>query len=181
MSTDNLTTVIVNNGTSWSEILQAILIFLLVSITIFYAVQTYRQANFLKKQIDEDKKSRQASVLLKIYDIMNDLRPKWHELYTFPDNFHDWSVKQKALADFVGAKLQNVAYLCLSGLIDKEYVKLNWMGTFYRCWNKLEQYIKDYRIQSGEHPEISDGASQRIEFEIFAKECEVSYKKFLRS
>ena len=130
----------------------------------------------LHKSIDESAKTRSASVLLNIYNIMQDLRPNWHELYTYPDDFRCWNKDQRALADQVGAQLQNVSYLSLQGLIDQRYVVDNWAGTFVRCWNKLENFIRDYRVQAGEPPELERGAFQRRHFELFAKQCQKFYR-----
>jgi hypothetical protein len=134
------------------------------------------QLRFLRKSITESVKARSASVLLSIYTIMQDLRPSWQKLYTYPDDFTIWEKTQRDLADRVGVGLQQVSYLCLKGLIDPSYVRDNWAGTFVKCWSKLENYIKDYRVQSGEPRELEEGGLQRRDFELFAKKCNEVYR-----
>jgi len=150
----------------------AVTAFATLGLMIFALVQW----RTLRKSIDESAKTRSASVLLNIYTIMQDLRPSWLELYTYPDDFRCWNKYQRSLADRVGVGLQQVSYLCLTGLIDQSYVRGNWAGTFVKCWSKLENYIKDYRIQSGEPPELERGGLQRKHFELFAKQCQTFYK-----
>lgn len=112
------------------------------------------QLHLLRKSIDESARTRSASVLLSIYEMMQDLRPSWLELYAYPDDFRRWDPDQRALADRVGVGLQLVAYLCLVGLLDKRYVRDAWAGTFVNCWRKLEDYVRNYRVQCGEPPEV---------------------------
>ncbi|MBI4334748.1 MAG: hypothetical protein HY673_26135 [Chloroflexi bacterium] len=145
--------------------------FATVGLAIFALVQWQS----LRKSVEESAKARSASVLLEIYDLMQDLRPKWHQVYAYPDDFKSWNDSQRAVADQVGAGLQNISYLCLQGLLDPRYVIDNWAGTFVRCWNKLEKFIKDYRVQAGEPAELEEGAFQRKDFELFAKQCQGSY------
>lgn len=140
---------------------------------VIFALVQWRS---LRNSINESAKTRAASVLIDIYDIMQELRPKWHEVYAYPDDFKLWNDNQRALADQVGAQLQNVSYLCLKGLIDFDYVIDNWAGTFVRCWNKLEIFIKDYRVQAGEQADLEEGAFQRRHFELFSRECQKVYK-----
>ena len=144
--------------------------------TLGLVIVALGQLYFLRKSITESVKARAASVLLSIYDIMQDLRPSWLELYTYPDDFKLWNKGQRDLADRVGVGLQQVSYLCLEELIDPGYVRGNWAGTFVKCWGKLEHYIKAYRVQSGEPRELAEGGVQRRHFELFAKQCKDVYK-----
>jgi hypothetical protein len=146
--------------------------FATLGLVIVALVELY----FLRRSTAESVKARSASVLLDIYTIMKDLRPSWLELYTYPDDFTQWNKDQRALADRVGVALQQVSYLCLQGLIDPSYVRGNWAGTFAKCWSKLENYIKDYRVKSGEPREIEKGGLQRKHFELFAKQCKEVYR-----
>ncbi|MBN2531570.1 MAG: hypothetical protein JXB88_01695 [Spirochaetales bacterium] len=134
------------------------------------------QWRVLKVTLNESSKARSAQVLLKIYDIMQNLRPKWHELYNLNDDFRKWNKKNNELADLVGTELQRVAYLT-KDLIDKDYIIEGYGKVFINCFNKLKNYIKDYRIKSGENPELKDGGYQRKHFELFAKECEKHFKE----
>lgn len=107
----------------------AVTAFATLGLMIFALVQWQT----LRKSIDESAKTRSASVLLNIYTIMQDLRPSWLELYTYPDDFKCWNKYQCSLADRVGVGLQQVSYLCLTELIDQSYVRGNWAGTFAKC------------------------------------------------
>jgi hypothetical protein len=59
----------------------------------------------------------------------------------------------------------------LKGLIDSDYVMDNWAKTFVRCWDKLELFIRDYRVECGEPAEVEKGAFQRKDLELFARQC----------
>ena len=125
----------------------------------------------LKRSVQESTKTRSAAVLLKIYDMMGELRPKWHKLYGFPQDHRRWTAKQLALADEVGTELQRVAYLCLKGLVEEEFVIDGYGKVFVNCWDLLAPYISDYRAESGEPRELRAGGYQRMHFEQFAAKC----------
>lgn len=143
--------------------------------TLCLVIVAVVQLVLLRRTINESARARSASVMLGIYDIMNELRASWLELYGYSDDFRNWDSGQRLLADRVGVGLQQVAYLCLEGLVDKRYVVGNWAGTFVKSWRKLEGYIRDYRVQSGEPSEIEKGGFQRKHFELLARECQRLY------
>lgn len=144
--------------------------------TLCLVIVALVQLVLLRRSLVESAKARSASVLLSIYRMMHDLRPSWLQLYTYPDDFQCWNQEQRALADRVGTELQQISYLCLQGLVDQRYVRGNWAGTFTRCWNKLEGYVRDYRIQCGEPPDLKTGGLQRKHFELFAQSCKKMYR-----
>ena len=129
------------------------------------------QSRILQRSLTESSKARSALVLLEIYHIMKNLRPKWHELYNLPDDFKKWDDSQRTLADYVGTELQNISFLCVKGFVDPQFVMDGYGKVFVQCWDKLEKFIKDYRVQCGEPAELDKGARQRKHFELFAKQC----------
>ena len=61
---------------------------------------------------------------------------------------------------------------------DSKYLIENYGGVFHNCWQKLENYVREYRQLSGEPPTIEEGAFQRRHLETFAKKCAKYTKKF---
>ena len=167
---------VADNETMIDNSVASIVAMVTASATLIAVIVALRQLHLLHKSVDESEKARSASVLLNIYTIMQELRPSWQKLYGFPDDFKLWDKNQRAVADRVGVGLQQVSYLCLKELIDPSYVRDSWAGTFVKCWKKLENYIKDYRVQSGEPRELEKGGLQRRDFEVFAKKCKEVYK-----
>jgi hypothetical protein len=110
------------------------------------------QSRILQRSLAESSKARSASVLLEIYHIMSDLRPKWHELYNLPDDFKMWDGDQRTLADSVGTELQRVSFLCVKGFVDPQFVMDGYAKVFVQCWDKLEKFIKDYIVFSVVNP-----------------------------
>lgn len=129
-----------------------------------------KQVDTLERSVAEAGRMRSTQVLLRIYDIMQELRPRWHELYALPREVTSWTPEQKRLADHVGTELQRVAFLCEKGLVDSEFIMDNWGKVFVQCWDLLEPYIKDYRRQSGEPTNVEEGAIQRKHLLTLAKE-----------
>ncbi|MFA4986377.1 MAG: hypothetical protein WC712_07315 [Candidatus Brocadiia bacterium] len=116
-------------------------------------------------------KSRSANVLFESMKILGELQPMWRQLYGFPIDHRQWDPEQKAIADRVGNGLQEVAYFCLSGLLDSEIIKARNAPTFSESWRRLKGFIQDYREKCGEPRELKDGAFQRKDLEAFAEEC----------
>ncbi len=125
----------------------------------------------LQRSVSEASKTRSAQVLLKIYDIMTALRPKWHQLYGLSGDFTSWEGSDKDVADYVCVELQRVAFLCEKRLVDSEFVMDGYAKVFVQSWEKLEGYVKSYRAQSGEPETIEDGAFQRKHLETFTQRC----------
>lgn len=157
----------------WATIVTAIAT---VALAIYAAIQLF----LMQGELKESKESRNATVVLYIYQLMENLREKWHVLYTFPEDDRTWNDQQKKLADQVGVGLQQVAFLVESGLIDERYIIENWAGTFVNCWHKLENFVKDYRESYGEPRNLNEGAFQRRHLEILAEKCEKYLKTKFR-
>lgn len=119
----------------------------------------------------ESRRINSAEVFIRLNDKMIELRPKWLALFQFPEDPREWSDDQKATADEVGLGLEVAAYFATSNFIDQEYVMSAYATTFVKCWDKLEDFIKAYRVRFGEPAEIRDGAFQRRHFEEFAHQC----------
>ena len=140
--------------------------------TAMLAVYAWLQTRHSRNQLQELSLSRNADVILRVFEVMDALRPKWHELYSLPSNHNNWNDSQKQLADHIGTQLQRVAYLAVTGLVDSKYIKESYPRVFYQCWSILENFIKDYREKCGEPRELKKGVfQQRMHFEIFALEC----------
>lgn len=119
----------------------------------------------------ESQRINSAEVFIRLNDKMIELRPDWLALFEFPDDHHEWTKDQKTTADEVGLGLEVAAYFATSNFIDQEYVMSAYATTFVKCWKKLEDFIKAYRVRFGEPAEIRDGAFQRRHFEEFARQC----------
>jgi hypothetical protein len=104
--------------------------------------------------------------------MMAQLRSARHELYGLPDFRAGWGEHERGLADEVCTELQEISYLCLQGVVDPELIKGNWAGVFVLSWDKLADYVRDYRRLCGQHSEL-DGSlnQQRRHLELFAEEC----------
>ena len=152
----------------WATIVTAIAT---LALAIYAAIQLFLMHGELK----ESKESRNATVILYIYQHMENIREQWHVLYTFPEDNRIWNDEQRKLADQVGVGLQQVAFLVESGLIDEKFIIENWAGTFVKCWHKLENFVKDYRESCGEPRNLDEGAFQRQHLEILAVKCEKFY------
>jgi len=122
------------------------------------------QLKTLRSSIEEAGRARSASVLLKIYEVLHELRPKRHQLYAFPNDFNEWNSAQNDLADYVGVQLQWVSFLCVKGIVDPYYVMDGNAKVFAQCWDKLEGFILNYRLETNE-------PAQRKHFELFAQMC----------
>jgi len=129
------------------------------------------QVELIGREISESKKSRDATLVLYLLKHMHSFRGEWHDLYMLPEDHRSWTDGQRKLADSVGVKLQEAAFLGLSGLFEREYLIDNFAGTFVKCWLKLEDFIRDYRGECNEPRTIEEGAFQRKHLEIFAHEC----------
>lgn len=139
-------------------------------VTVALAGYAGVQIWLIRRDLQESKLSRSANMVLYVIETMNKLRDKRHRLYGLPKDHNTWNEEQEKLADHVGVKLQQVAYLAEIGLIDEKYLRENYEGVFDKSWQKLENYIKDYREATGE-------PSQRIHLERFAKKCRDHRKK----
>jgi hypothetical protein len=71
-----------------------------------------------------------------------------------------------------------MAYLAETGLFDKGYLADNYAGVFVKCWQKLEGFVRDYRVSCGEAATIEEGAFQRRHLELFVRYAEEYMKKF---
>lgn len=142
-----------------------------VTATAIVAIYAIKQSRHSKKQLEELSKSRNADIMLKVFEIMDALRDKWHAVYKLPKAHGSWSNSQRKLADHVGTQLQRVAYLAVTELVDSKHIKESYGGVFHQCWLALENSIKDYREECGESRELKEGTShQRMHFEKFALE-----------
>lgn len=152
-------------------------------LAIYAGVQVWLlrgQIFLMRDDLRESKISREASVVLYVLEHMDKIRDSWHELYTLPENHSDWNDKERKLADYVCVGLQRAAYLAETGLFDWRYLADNYAGVFVKCWRKLEGYIRDYRLLSGEPTTVEEGAFQRRHLELFARKAESYMKKFLQ-
>lgn len=132
--------------------------------TVILAIYAGVQIWLMRKDIQESRLNRSATVLLSVVEKMNELRDKRHQLYSFPPDHRKWNEKQKKLADEVGVSLQQVAYLVEMRLIDKRYIFENYAKVFEDSWQKLGGFIDDYRRVTGDQ-------SQRKHLEQLAKKC----------
>lgn len=154
-----------------------------VILAIYAGIQVWLlrgQIRLMHDDLRESIMSREASVVLYVLQHMDNLRNKWHELYNLPEDYKLWNDQQKKLADYVCVGLQQVAYLAETGLFDKRYLADNYGGTFVKCWQKLEGFVRDYRISCGEPPAIEKGAFQRRHLELFVKFAKEYMQKFSR-
>ena len=122
-------------------------------------------------QLKQSSKSHSASVIIETSKIMRKIRPKYQELWGFPDDFHCWDSKQNKIADLVGTELQRISYLCMIGLVDKKVIMDLQGKVLVDSWEKSKEWTKNYREKYHEPREIKEGAWRRIYFESFADEC----------
>ena len=148
--------------------------------TAILAIYAGIQVWLLRNDVRESQISRDATVVLYVLGHMDELRDKWHALYALPQDHQTWNAEQRELADFVCVKLQQVAYLAESSLFDEGYLLENHAGVFYKCWQKLENFVMDYRVSCGEPRTIGEGAFQRRHLEVFAQKCGKYLEKFPR-
>lgn len=151
------------------------------ALAVYAAIQLSlfrRQTKLIHEEIYESKKSRDAEVILYLMKHMHGFRDKWHQVYKLSENHESWIDEQRILADDVCVKLQEAAFLGLTGLFEHGYLMDCFAPTFIRCWSKLENYVRDYRERCDEPCTIEEGAFQRKHFEIFARECEEYLKKY---
>jgi hypothetical protein len=93
------------------------------------------------------------------------------KLYKLPLRYQDWKDKDRELADDICVWLERIAYLAESGLVDKEYLFKNYALVFVKCWQRLEDFIRDDRERFGHPRTVENGALRRRHFEILANEC----------
>ena len=136
------------------------------------------QIRLMHEDLLESKISREASVVLNVLQRMENLRGSYHELYNLPSDYTLWNDQQKKLADYVCVELQQVAYLAETGLFDQRYLADNYGGSFVKCWQKLEGFVRDYRISCGEPPTIEEGAFQRRHLELFVNQAKKYMEQF---
>lgn len=150
-------------------------------LAIYAGIQVWLlrgQIRVMRDDLRESLISRHASVVLYVLQHMDNLRDSWHELYSLPADHKMWNDQQKRLADHVCVGLQQVAYLAETGLFDRRYLADNYGGTFVKCWEKLEGFVRDYRVSCGEPPTIEEGAFQRRHLELFVREAQTYMGKF---
>jgi len=133
--------------------------------TFCLALFSVFQLRLLQRSVEEDRKTRSASVVIKIHELMVELRPKRHQLYKFPENPAKWDTAQRQLADEVGTVLQEISLFCVTGLVDANYVMEDYANVFVDCWKRLDRYIRNYRLET-------KSPRQRIHFERFVRQCE---------
>jgi hypothetical protein len=150
----------------------------ILSATLVTAISTAVLAVFalvqwrsLERSVAESAKARAASVILKVYDIMQDVRTDRRRLYGFPDDHIVWTREQLQVADHVCTELQRVAYLCHIGLVDPAFLVDGYAKIFVECWDKLQGYVEDLRARQGEPRELANGAYMRRHLELFALDC----------
>ncbi|MBC8277260.1 MAG: hypothetical protein H8E46_03450 [FCB group bacterium] len=116
-------------------------------------------------------RDRSANTTISIVNRMTEKREKWNDLFELPDYSQGWNDDQKSLADFIGASLQQAAYLAYSGFSSKKYFYENYAAIFFRSWLILKDFIKDQRKFDGQPVEMTNGAFSRIHFEKIALKC----------
>jgi len=146
--------------------------------TVVLAIYAGIQIWLMRKDVQESKLHRSATIAIHVIETMDKLGHERHQLYALPNDHRIWNAKQRELAHHVCSKLQQVAYLAETGLFDEKYLLENYAGVFYKSWKKLENFIRDYRESCGEPRTIEEGAFQRRHLEKFARKCENYLKKF---
>jgi len=135
------------------------------------------QSKLIGKSIQESIKARTATVLLEIYKYLNDLSPKWHKVLSLTDNHSKWTKKEKSLAYDVALEFQRISFIVYKELIHEDLIIDAYGKDIINCWEKLKQYIKEYRVECGEPSELSEGGYQRKHFEILANKCKEKFQK----
>ena len=145
---------------TWLERLPLIITTIATIVIAYYA---YTQAK-------ESSKQRTATILLHLNDIIDKLQESRQLLRSKPyEAYHkDWlnrNTKIGNIAFRASIYAERVAYLARKGLIDKKNIFELYSGLFADLWVQLKEYILKLREESGR--------KQRVNFELFAKECTI--------
>lgn len=143
--------------TAWAGLLTAVATLVLVGVSRFQLVS-------LRRTVEEEAKARSVSVMLMVSRTMIEQRPKRKVVLGLPQDWKLWTDDQRAIADEVGTELQEIAFLCWSGLVDSSYILENYASVFQNVWNRLADFVEDYRRQT-------NSPRQRKHLQMFASTC----------
>ena len=144
--------------------------------TAVVATYAILQLKHSKNVLREMSSAKNADVVLRVFEIMDDVRKDRRRIYNLDDNFEKWTSDHKQLAIDFSGKLEQVAYLALNDLVDENHVMEVYARVFYTCWRQLENFIWDYRVTCGDSPVLQKGEhQQRQSLEVFAKKCKQKY------
>jgi hypothetical protein len=129
----------------------------LVGVTAYYAWQN-------KRMVDEMAKTRSASVLLPVLEILLQSRRRFWEVREYLPNYGLWNQEQRNVANRLSLDLERIAYICEQGLLERRFVVEGYARLFTESWERLSGFVGSLGY-SGVQPR------PREHFERFAHEC----------
>ena len=131
----------------------------LVAVTAYYAWQN-------KRMVDEMARTRSATVLLPVLDILlQSSRRRW-AVRDYGPQYRLWNREQRNVANRLSMDLERIAYICEQGLLERRFVMEGHARVFVDSWTMLSEFIESLRSGSGQ-------PQPREYFEKFARECSV--------
>jgi hypothetical protein len=143
--------------TAWAGLLTALATLVLAGVSRVQLVS-------LRRTVDEEAKARSVSVMLMVSRAMIEQRPKRRQVLGLPKDWRLWTDDQRTVADEVGTELQEIAFLCWSGLVEPAYVMENYAPVFVNVWERLAGFVEEYRRQT-------NTPRQRKHLQTFASSC----------
>jgi hypothetical protein len=112
----------------------------LASLTLaFYAGF---QLGAMRKDVKESKNSRDAQIMITVFEMMDSIKAERASLYKYPDDFRKWTKEQSEKAYRISVILERAAYFAISGLANKKHFFQMYGGVFVRSWKKLSTFIE---------------------------------------
>jgi hypothetical protein len=125
------------------------------------------------RSLHETKKSRDADMMTLVLEQIEPIKADMR-LLAQSGTYEAWknNDETKRAAQNISVRLQRLAYMGRTGLINQKHLIEMWGPTFVKQWQTLKPFVQDVRVNNQEPANLEDGAFSRKDFELFAAICE---------